>query len=108
MRGEEVSLLAVQAQHLELPPHARRRDSGSQIDGRSVGITSACAEKRYIAAFTYCHYGNYLRMRGEEIHHTGGAKGYSELPPHARRRAPAAPKHNALKGITSACAEKSR
>ena len=45
MRGEELRLLSRFPIPLELPPHARRRVTHSELGGYRPGITSACAEK---------------------------------------------------------------
>ena len=51
--------------------------------------------------------GNYLRIRGEEIHPTLAPPSPMELPPHTRRRVWRKRRHVAVGGITSAYAEKS-
>ena len=68
MRGEEDDAAADDAcPDAELPPHARRRAQDSRRHRVPLGITSACAEKSIIGAFSQLEGGNYLRMRGEEI-----------------------------------------
>ena len=66
MRGEENPLRPANSQIAELPPHARRRDLISTGFGAPLGITSACAEKRFLVPFVFKESWNYLRMRGEE------------------------------------------
>ena len=45
MRGEEPGVLPASLPSAELPPHARRRGSETNIRRGYSGITSACAEK---------------------------------------------------------------
>ena len=108
MRGEEALCSDLRPLSRELPPHARRRDSASDMRVPFKGITSACAEKRVMASRDYDYQGgitsacaeksdflssatstarNYLRMRGEESTAAARFMRRPELPPHARRRA---------------------
>ena len=73
-----------------------------------MGITSACAEKRYGAGPACPVARNYLRMRGEEGLPAGCPHSGQELPPHARRRVSGVQSTGHIVGITSACAEKRR
>ena len=45
MRGEEAVEEKEDGLFMELPPHARRRETGQIAKGVVQGITSACAEK---------------------------------------------------------------
>ena len=66
MRGEEVIHGAENMPSWELPPHARRRGTGSARGDLQLGITSACAEKSTGYGDSAFCARNYLRMRGEE------------------------------------------
>ena len=66
MRGEEGGEVGSRAVTEELPPHARRREGQEKPLPGFTGITSACAEKRWLPFFGAYGKRNYLRMRGEE------------------------------------------
>ena len=69
------------------------------------GTTSACAENT-IRALTGCFsIRNYLRVRGEYYQQFYLSRGFSELPPRARRIRTAVPRQGGEGGTTSACAE---
>ena len=87
MRGEEFAAAEAKKGTKELPPHARRRGSG----------TGTCPTPSW----------NYLRMRGEETSARYWLGISWELPPHARRRGGLGVVEHPAFGITSACAEKS-
>ena len=108
MRGEEQNWVRCRCAQGELPPHARRRARFSPVTSITLGITSACAEKRGPLDDLITNRRNYLRMRGEENWAAFPRGLKKELPPHARRRAKAGLDSAAGEGITSACAEKSR
>ena len=72
------------------------------------GITSACAEKSQLDLEVEALKRNYLRMRGEEADAVVSSRVLMELPPHARRRGSILNSASDMRGITSACAEKSR
>ena len=108
MRGEEIRLRLSRKKIEELPPHARRRDTGGTSSNGLIGITSACAEKSLGQKPGAAQTGNYLRMRGEETAGVEMTEGFKELPPHARRRAGGNLQFATHVGITSACAEKRR
>ena len=107
MRGEERFPTATSDPTMELPPHARRRGCAYVETWRALGITSACAEKRWRRRDCWSVKWNYLRMRGEERTRLKVPNPSGELPPHARRRDIALDLRCMLRGITSACAEKS-
>ena len=107
MRGEESLPPLGGLAWWELPPHARRRGGQDWPILAEQGITSACAEKRPIDLLENRVVRNYLRMRGEELAIPYLRWHPRELPPHARRRVPRAPHLGGMRGITSACAEKS-
>ena len=86
MRGEECRRQWHTPLRMELPPHARRRAARARMEVELRGITSACAEKRWIDLARSNHRGNYLRMRGEELLDVCHFYAVMELPPHARRR----------------------
>ena len=73
---------------MEIPPRARRRVPARGEHARDPGNTSACAEKRWAAAWAVAEERKYLRVRGEESHSTSAIVGGV--------------------GNTSACAEKRR
>ncbi len=66
MRGEEHISGSGSHPHMELPPHARRRELVEGWCPVALGITSACAEKRQWLGELWSGARNYLRMRGEE------------------------------------------
>ena len=107
MRGEESALWSGPHHKMELPPHARRRESAGNAPATVLGITSACAEKSRVERATIQDRWNYLRMRGEEVRPHNSVGRQKELPPHARRRARICGVPSSIRGITSACAEKS-
>ncbi len=106
MRGEENRSRPSSDFWRELPPHARRRGCAKVEFACCAGITSACAEKSMHSGGFTPRGGNYLRMRGEEPIPGPSVTYVAELPPHARRRAPARIFAYSTRGITSACAEK--
>ena len=67
MRGEELGGVKSISWSSELPPHARRRATEEAAINGDGGITSACAEKRFQMEEAAVLFGNYLRMRGEEL-----------------------------------------
>ena len=93
MRGEELPINELCGGHVELPPHARRRELVPHFYAGTFGITSACAEKSVPGGSFHHNSGNYLRMRGEESGSRLSLGRAGELPPHARRRACRLPRH---------------
>ena len=73
-------------QHLELPPHTRRRVNWKPSRHYQGGTTSAYAEKRVSSCSTRLWSRNYLRIRGEERGLAVSRYADPELPPHTRRR----------------------
>ena len=89
----------------ELPPRARRIQSGCAWCGSCIGTTSACAENTSSDSTGSGTPGNYLRVRGEYCvgRHWRGLT--PELPPRARRIPSPACVAALVNGTTSACAE---
>ena len=108
MRGEELTSRRLPCALTEIPPHARRRGGRALESLLQAGNTSACAEKRKTKCRRSPATRKYLRMRGEEVRASTSAMPWSEIPPHARRRARRFDSSSPLAGNTSACAEKSK
>mgnify|MGYP007104153507 FL=1 len=87
MRGEEPSMVGLGNLWVEIPPHARRRDTTGGIPSPFLGNTSACSEKSCGQVASTPLAGKYLRMRGEKTRTITGWTYWTEIPPHARRRA---------------------
>ena len=105
MRGEYSPPTSSSSKTNELPPHARRILKTRMLDLGILGTTSACAENTFARLTRRLSLGNYLRMRGEYLDMTCGARYRRELPPHARRIRPRRPCRPHRDGTTSACAE---
>ena len=65
VRGEYLIAAAILASATELPPRARRIQSGWVPAYCGVGTTSACAENTHRRAGRVRKLRNYLRVRGE-------------------------------------------
>ena len=85
VRGEYTCHACARAREWELPPRARRIHNVFLRCQCNPGTTSACAENT-------CNYParswvvrNYLRVRGEYCFVKQKCRGWSELPPRARR-----------------------
>ena len=85
VRGEYVTIEALEYLDVELPPRARRIPvlAGPGVTDR--GTTSACAENTLSSCSLQNHYRNYLRVRGEYTSATISEALSTELPPRARR-----------------------
>ncbi len=87
MRGEEANSSPTPFCMMEIPPHARRRVTTGGIPSPFLGNTSACSEKSCGQVASTPLAGKYLRMRGEKTRTITGWTYWTEIPPHARRRA---------------------
>ena len=105
MRGEYYLQMRGEWEQTELPPRARRIPSDGGVVRGGEGTTSACAENTRLAAVLFCHYRNYLRVRGEYIGLFVWWFCRVELPPRARRILLDPSDKGHTEGTTSACAE---
>ena len=105
--GEEAVNARTATCTVEIPPRVRRRGPLFYERLNLIGNTSACAEKRQQATFTFSNPGKYLRVCGEESLIDVCANSFTEIPPRVRRRDTAVGRAPRVRGNTSACAEKS-
>ena len=89
----------------ELPPRARRIQTGTNSNRINIGTTSACAENTGVLGTLGEKFRNYLRVRGEYELEKLIAASNQELPPRARRIQIIISSKNPNIGTTSACAE---
>ena len=85
VRGEYRRRGHQKAEEAELPPRARRIQTGRVQGFFEQGTTSACAENTQLTTGGDPRGGNYLRVRGEYIHLQQLQMQATELPPRARR-----------------------
>ena len=104
--GEERSPVSALGARWEIPPRVRRRAPDGVHRDLVHGNTSACAEKRKCHEKRGAAPGKYLRVCGEETNQPPVSRPLTEIPPRVRRRVRLASGEAALRGNTSACAEK--
>ena len=108
MRGEKRSVTRNRAAKKGSPPHARGKVNGRLLSAVALGITPACAGKslHVFQAHNQCR--DHPRMRGEKRKGNCTISARPGSPPHARGKGSLAADSLGARGITPACAGKSR
>ena len=105
VRGEYVTIEALEYLDVELPPRARRIPRNLTQSLLNLRTTSACAENTLPETSVDVTEGNYLRVRGEYFNIIDDTEAGKELPPRARRIHNKTLHRKLRNGTTSACAE---
>ena len=108
MRGEDQLGIAKNEIAEGSPPHARGRPSFGGMSRFCTGITPACAGKTSMSDAPVKISGDHPRMRGEDLKPAGQMIIEGGSPPHARGRLGMMFLAGVVRGITPACAGKTR
>ena len=108
VRGEYLTVMAIDCLLAELPPRARRILGVAFSLSCTIGTTSACAENTGHRTTIRSIPWNYLRVRGEYLVAPLEGGRIMELPPRARRIPACDLLICSRSGTTSACAENTR
>ena len=105
--GEKVAALCVEPLVQGSPPRVRGKDTVTSHDREAVGITPACAGKRYGHESRPGSRGDHPRVCGEKLHKSRTSSPSRGSPPRVRGKDPLQQHGRAYSGITPACAGKS-
>ena len=108
MRGEDIAELLMASSVAGSPPHARGRLGGGLFTGSHAGITPACAGKTCPGLTGRSNSSDHPRMRGEDETFREMQGIAAGSPPHARGRPHSGQVLSSQRGITPACAGKTR
>ena len=108
VRGEKSGTYLVPGGGLGSPPRARGKASKPQTVTARFGITPACAGKRSALPTASCHQQDHHRVRGEKRLIAAMICVWKGSPPRARGKDGHCGQKAGAKGITPACAGKSR
>ena len=89
------------------PPHVRGKAISNIVEDENLGITPACAGKRFLRRAKARRFWDHPRMCGEKMRFWQQILLHWGSPPHVRGKAKYNKNKNGIYGITPACAGKS-
>ena len=107
-RGRPMSKFGICAVICGSPPHARGRRRAAHAKKAGKRITPACAGKTPVQSTVLSNNWDHPRMRGEDVKFVDSLKKLPGSPPHARGRRLRLCARRRRRGITPACAGKTR